>query len=130
MSRALREFLTRVRYPLAVRHHGQLLNDPHHPYRGNYAGDEDTSRKPAYHNGTAWTWPFPSYAEALMTVYGPSAAPTARALLASAAALMHEGCIMQIPEILDGDAPHAQRGCSAQAWGVTELYRVVKHLKE
>ena len=33
---------------------------------------------------------------------------------------MNEGCLGQIPEILDGDAPHTQRGCDAQAWGVTE----------
>ncbi|MBU4430009.1 MAG: hypothetical protein KKE37_11745, partial [Verrucomicrobia bacterium] len=32
----------------------------------------------------------------------------------------------QIPEILDGDYPHRLRGCDAQAWGVTELYRVLK----
>ena len=34
---------------------GQLLNDPANPYWGRYEGDEDTRRKPAYHNGTAWT---------------------------------------------------------------------------
>jgi glycogen debranching enzyme len=34
-----------------------------------------------------------------------------------------------VPEILDGDAPHAQRGCSAQAWGVTELHRVLALLR-
>ncbi|NTU65176.1 MAG: ATP-binding cassette domain-containing protein, partial [Chloroflexi bacterium] len=36
--------------PLAVIHNGCVINDPHHPYRGCYAGDEDTGRKPAYHN--------------------------------------------------------------------------------
>ena len=44
---------------------GQLLNDPTNPYLGRYEGDEDTRRKPAYHNGTAWTWMFPSFCEAL-----------------------------------------------------------------
>jgi starch synthase (maltosyl-transferring) len=29
-----------------------------------------------------------------------------------------------LPEIVDGDAPHEQRGCDAQAWGVSELLRV------
>ena len=42
--------------------------------------------------------------------------------------LMNEGCLGQVPEILDGDAPHAQRGCDAQAWGVTEALRVWKLL--
>jgi glycogen debranching enzyme len=30
----------------------------------------------------------------------------------------------QLPEILDGDAPHLARGCDAQAWSVTETLRV------
>ena len=29
-----------------------------------------------------------------------------------------------VPEILDGDYPHTQRGCDAQAWGTSELLRV------
>ena len=28
-----------------------------------------------------------------------------------------------LPEILDGDAPHAQRCCDAQAWSATEALR-------
>ena len=50
-----------VARPLPIRHRGELLNDPANPYWGRYSGDEDTRRKPAYHNGTAWTWLFPSY---------------------------------------------------------------------
>jgi len=30
--------------------------------------------------------------------------------------------------VLDGDAPHQQRGCDAQAWGATEALRVWKLL--
>ena len=54
-----------VKLPLEVRHNNHRLNDPHHPYWGRYEGDEDTRRKPAYHNGTAWTWTFPVFCEAL-----------------------------------------------------------------
>ncbi|MEE4608707.1 MAG: amylo-alpha-1,6-glucosidase [Desulfobacteraceae bacterium] len=113
-----------VRRPLAVLHHGQVLNDPHHPYQGRYQGDEDTRRKPAYHNGTAWTWVFPVFCEAWVTAFGPAARPTARCWLESGLRLMQSGCLEQVPEILDGDAPHAPRGCDAQAWGVSELLRV------
>ena len=109
---------------LAVWRDGVLLNDPHHPYCGAYSGDEDTSRKPAYHNGTAWSWQFPLYAEALVRLYGDEARPAALALLGSAAVAAGSGCVAQIPEILDGDAPHTLRGCGAQAWGVSELLRV------
>ena len=113
-----------VRLEQSVFRDGQLLNDPHHPYWGGYAGDEDTRRKPAYHSGTAWTWQFPLYAEALVKHYGDEARPAALALLGSATVPANAGCVGQIPEIMDGDAPHASRGCGAQAWGVSELLRV------
>jgi glycogen debranching enzyme len=48
----------------------------------------------------------------------------ARAYLAGTDRLLAEGCVGQLPEILDGDAPHTQRGCDAQAWSVTETLRV------
>ena len=92
-------------------------------YRGVYAGDEDTARKPAYHNGTVWAWPFPLYAEALVKTRLASKA-TARSLLASAVENLNAGCVCHMSEIADGDAPHAQKGCRAQAWSVSELLRV------
>lgn len=109
---------------------GNLLNDPDWPYWGRYEGDEDTRRKPAYHNGTAWTWTFPSFCEALARAweFEPSAVAAAKSYLGSVERLLREGCLGQIPEILDGDAPHQQRGCDAQAWGVTEALRVWKLL--
>jgi glycogen debranching enzyme len=45
------------------------------------------------------------------------------------AALLEEGCLGQLPEIVDGDAPHMQRGCDAQAWGATEALRVWRELE-
>ncbi|MBQ3811730.1 MAG: glycogen debranching enzyme N-terminal domain-containing protein, partial [Kiritimatiellae bacterium] len=119
----------RTAFALPVRaSDGRLLNDPHAPYWGRYEGDEDTRRKPAYHNGTAWPWPFPSYAEALVKVYGASAVPAARSLLATALPLFESGCIGQLPEIMDGDAPHASRGCDGQAWSATEFLRLARLL--
>lgn len=117
-----------VRHPLEIRHDGKQLNDPLNPYWGSYTGDENTHRKPAYHNGTAWTWLFPSYCEALVDCYGPSEKATALALLSSATVLINQGCVGHVPEIVDGDAPHRQRGCDAQAWGVAELLRVWKKI--
>jgi glycogen debranching enzyme len=109
---------------------GKLLNDPNEPYWGRYLGDEDTRRKPAYHNGTAWTWLLPPFCEALARAwdFSPAAVAAAKAYLGSQDRLLAEGCIGQIPELLDGDAPHEQRGCDAQAWGVTEALRVWKLL--
>ncbi len=121
-----------VSVPLELRAaDGRILGDPLHPYRGTYSGDEDTSRKPAYHNGTAWTWPFPSLCEALVMAWerSPAAVTAARALLGSTDLLLHGGCVGQLPEILDGDAPHHQKGCDAQAWSVTETLRVWRILE-
>ena len=119
-----------VAVPLPVWRDGQLLNNPTAPYWPRYEGDEDTRRKPAYHNGTAWTWTFPSFCEALARAwdFAPEAAAAAKSYLGSAEQLLNEGCLGQLPEILDGDAPHTQRGCDAQAWGVTETLRVWKIL--
>jgi len=109
---------------------GRLLNNPVEPYAGRYEGDEDTSRKPAYHNGTAWLWTFPSFCEAMVRAwdYRPAAIAAARAYLGSLDRPLREGCVGQLPEIMDGDAPHTQRGCDAQSWSVTEALRVWKLL--
>ena len=113
-----------VRRPIAIVHNGQNLNDPLNPYQGTYSGDEDTRRKPAYHNGTAWCWLLPTFCEAWWLAYGPSSRITVRAWLGSALDLMKVGTMGHIPEILDGDAPHTPRGCDAQAWSISELLRV------
>jgi predicted glycogen debranching enzyme len=110
--------------PLEIVHNGRLINTPDAPYLGRYEGDEDSSRKPAYHNGTAWTWLFPSYCEAWFKLYGQPSRETALAWLASSTRLINSGCVGHVPEIVDGDAPHKQRGCDAQAWGGSELLRV------
>ena len=62
--------------------------------------------------------------------FQPTAVAAAKAYLGSMERLIREGCLGQIPEILDGDAPHQQRGCDAQAWGVTEALRVWKLLNK
>ncbi len=113
--------------PLPIRSaDGRLLNDPNQPYWGRYEGDEDTRRKPAYHNGTAWVWTLPTFCEALACAwdFAPEAVAAARSILGSVDALLAEGCLGHLPEIVDGDAPHAPRGCDAQAWSLTEVLRV------
>ena len=56
--------------------------------------------------------------------FSSEAVATAKAYLGSVDRLLAEGCLGQLPEIVDGDAPHQQRGCDAQAWGATEALRV------
>ena len=122
-----------VSTPLPVFNNGgAVINDPVEPYWPRYEGDEDTRRKPAYHNGTAWTWTFPVFCEALVRAwdFAPQAVAAAKSYLSSAEKVMSEDCLGQIPEIMDGDTPHTPRGCDAQAWGVTEFLRVSKLLAQ
>lgn len=39
---------------------------------------------------------------------------------------LREAGLGQVSEIFDGDAPHAPRGCIAQAWSVAEILRLAK----
>ena len=113
-----------VDYPQPIVDNGVPLNNPHYPYQGHYTGPEDTKRKPAYHNGTSWAWQMPSLCEAMFLCHGETARKAALSLLASAIYEMNNGCIGFLPEIYDGDAPHLPKGCLAQAWSMTEFYRV------
>ena len=119
-----------VNFPLPIVFHGAALNDPRHPYQGHYRGPEDTSRKPAYHNGTAWCWQFPAYCEALCLIGGAAAKPRAKALLYACVDHLENGVIGEMPEVLDGDAPHRSGGCLAQAWSISEFFRVLKIVEE
>ena len=114
--------------PLPVKLYGRLLNNPDFPYMGRYCGPEDTSRKAAYHNGTAWCWLFPSYVEAFYMAYGDKVLDSARALLKSSLCYFNDGSPGQLPELADGDYPHNWGGCTAQAWSISEFYRVAKLL--
>ncbi|TAL18462.1 glycogen debranching protein [bacterium] len=118
-----------VAFPLHIEQGGKLLSDPRHPYRGRYEGPEDFSRKPAYHNGTAWTFLLPSFCEALYLTLGECARAEALSLMSSCGAVMEAGCLGHVAEIMDGDAPHSLRGCGAQLWGATEAYRIFVLLK-
>ena len=52
--------------------------------------------------------------------------PTEKDILASAVENLNDGCLAHMSEIADGDSPHAQKGCRAQAWSESELLRVWK----
>jgi len=92
-------------------------------YRGGQA-----ERDRAYHQGTVWPWLLGLYADAVEAIEGPDAATEEMMpVLASLCAhLRTEGCIGQIGEVFDGDAPHRPGGTPAQAWSVSEVLRVAK----
>lgn len=119
-----------VKYALPVVWNDQLINDPLRPYWARYSGPENVTRKPAYHNGTAWCWLYPVFVEAVYQSWGLPSLPAARRLMSASAVPWHSGCVGQLPENLDGDMPHLQRGCGAQAWSVSEWVRVWHRLAE
>jgi len=94
-------------------------------YRGQLLGDQH-SRDTAYHQGTVWPWLLGIYIDALLRYRGAAGAAAARGLIANMHAHLSEAGIGTISEIFDGDAPHAPRGCIAQAWSVGEVLRVQK----
>ena len=98
-------------------------SDPH--YAGHYTGDS-RQRDGTYHQGTVWSWLLGPFALAHHCVYRDPG--HAVALLGGLANHLDEGCIGSVSEIMDGDAPHAPRGCFAQAWGVSETLRAFHSL--
>ena len=87
-------------------------------YRGAYGGDQ-TARDGAYHQGTVWPWLLGAFVRAHLRAYGDR--DRARAFVQPLIDALDAGALGTLPEIADGDAPHAPRGCPAQAWSVAEL---------
>jgi predicted glycogen debranching enzyme len=94
-------------------------------YRGTYAGDQ-TARDSAYHQGTVWPWLLGPFVRAHLRAYGDR--ERARTFVQPLIDALDVGAIDTLPEIADGDPPHAPRGCPAQAWSVAELVAVLKML--
>jgi glycogen debranching enzyme len=96
--------------------------DPADPrYRPEYSGDV-WSRDGAYHQGTVWPWLLGCFVDAHLLVYRDKAMAR-RFVEPFQAHLFDESCAGSINEIFDADPPHAPRGCIAQAWSVSEVYR-------
>ena len=97
-------------------------NDPR--YRSRLVGDQH-SRDTAYHQGTVWPWLLGAYVDALLRYRGEAGFASARALLANLSTHLNDAGLGTIGEVFDGEAPHAPRGCIAQAWSVGEVLRVM-----
>jgi predicted glycogen debranching enzyme len=100
-------------------------SDPN--YKGVYAGDR-WSRDQAYHNGSVWSWLLGPYTTAFLKTKGCTAQNVEYAFRNFLEPLftrqIQQACLGTVNEIFDGDAPHAPKGCVAQAWSVAEPLRV------
>jgi len=95
-------------------------------YIGAYAGDP-AQRDAAYHQGTVWAWLLGPFVRAHYRVYGD--ARLAQSFLGAIPQVLNGACLGTVGEIFDGDAPHAARGCFAQAWSVAEILRAWIYLE-
>lgn len=94
---------------------------PSHPdYHGSYGGDS-AARDGVYHQGPVWGWLAGPYIEAHLAAGGSLEAARLR-LEAMGREIRRQG-LGTLNEIYEGDAPHAPRGCIAQAWSVAECLR-------
>ena len=89
-------------------------------YAGHYEGD-GRQRDGAYHQGTVWPWLMGPFLTAHVKTHGRTA--ESRAWFEAFGNRLLEYGLGQIAEIADGAAPHAAKGCIAQAWSVAELLR-------
>ncbi len=97
-------------------------------YVGEYGGGL-FKRDSSYHQGTAWSWLLGPYIDTLIKVKGAKGKAQAKVVIQEFAHHLEEGCIGNISEIFDANAPHHPKGCVAQAWSVAELLRVIIEYK-
>jgi predicted glycogen debranching enzyme len=99
---------------------------PHdYGYYGSYQGDW-RRRDASYHQGGVWSWLLGPYVDVMMRVSGDHAHRLSQTVIHNFMYHLEEGCIGSVSEIFDGDAPHYPRGCISQAWGVSEVLRVIE----
>jgi predicted glycogen debranching enzyme len=93
-------------------------------YRPRYEGGVE-SRDSAYHQGTVWPWLLGPFLTAYVSVRGrtPEAKREAQQMLQPIREHLRVAGLGHISEIADAEAPHAPRGCVAQAWSVAEILR-------
>jgi glycogen debranching enzyme len=113
---------TRLLTPLGLR----SLAPGHTAYAPRYEGGV-RERDGSYHQGTVWPWLMGPFVEAWVRVRGSSAEAkheARRRFLTPMSEHLGAAGLGHLPEIADGDAPHAPRGCPFQAWSVGEALRL------
>lgn len=80
-------------------------------------------RDSAYHQGTVWAWLIGGFVDAYRRSY-PNRSERIEEIIDGFRTHLSEAGIGQVSEIFDAAAPHAPRGCFAQAWSVAELLRI------
>ncbi|WOO86440.1 amylo-alpha-1,6-glucosidase [Mollicutes bacterium LVI A0039] len=100
---------------------------PNDPDFKHHYGDSHFERDMAYHQGTVWPFILGGYIRAYLKSegYSDQAKDYARDLLESSKQALSEYCLGQICEVMDGLHPSNSKGCYAQAWSISEIYRAL-----
>ncbi len=110
-----RKALARIRNDLLTPYGLRSLAPNSPGYLGTYTGDA------SYHNGMVWPWFISWYIDAQIQ-YGESPDRASRRLLPLWHYFFTEGAGM-LPELFNGDFPHAPAGAICQAWSIAEFIR-------
>jgi predicted glycogen debranching enzyme len=95
-------------------------------YAARYQGGV-RERDSAYHQGTVWPWLIGAFVEAWVRVRGDTLEAKRQArprFLEPLLRHLDDAGMGHLPEVADGDAPHAPGGCPFQAWSVGEALRL------
>ena len=90
-------------------------------------------RDGAYHQGTVWPWLAGAFVEAWLNARGntdEARAGARRRFVDPLLGYLEVAGLGSLPEIADGDAPHAARGAPFQAWSMSELLRMQRLVGE
>ena len=95
-------------------------------YRGNVY-----ERDRAYHQGTVWAWLIGPFVDGYLNAFGESEENCRylKSLFVGLRQHLSEAMLGSISEIFDAEAPHAPKGCGAQAWSVAEVLRAYRKLE-
>jgi predicted glycogen debranching enzyme len=123
-TEAQRSVVETVREHLLTPYGLRTLSPTDPNYQPRFEGDM-TARDTAYHNGTVWPWLIGPWCDAIARTSESREQATTEITLCTAHLInsLDHGCIGQIAEIYDAEAPHHPHGCPAQAWSVAELLR-------
>ena len=99
-------------------------------YRPAYRGN-GYERDSAYHQGTVWAWLIGPFMDAYLNAFGESEENCRylKSLFEGFQQHLSEAMLGSISEIFDAEAPHAPKGCAAQAWSVAEVLRSYRKLE-
>ncbi len=95
-------------------------------FKARYEGPQE-ERDAAYHQGSIWPWLLGSFITAFVKANGSTEDIKARVqeFLEPFRKHLSEAGLGQVSELFEAGEPHSPQGCTAQAWSVAELLRIL-----